>query len=153
MYFKGIYQIYIISQCIANAQTLETGTKKYNGQAVGWTGLKRQGYLGEWCWLLRAAGLVFTESPADTGIISSHWFTFCLQPTFPSTFLHWWKSHPSLFLPLLLWLKCWSETVNYVSDRGGDRCYLLCPSLQKIQNHLVSVVLRGEVYVPYAIIG
>lgn len=153
IYFMGTYQMYVVSQCIANAQTV--GDRHTE---VPWTGSlldrpESSACLGERCWLLRAAGLGVTESPADTGVILSHWFTFCLQATFPSPFLHWWKSDPPFLLPPSLWPKGWSETVNRLSGGGGDRCYLPCPGPQGTQNHPVSVALLGEVRAQYSIIG
>lgn len=137
VYCVGRYQVDISSQCIPNAQTPRgSSTRTYNGQGVYWTGPKSQECPGEWCWLWRAAGLLFHESPADTRVLGSHRTTFCLQPPLPSLFPHWGNSHPPFILPVPLWLQGWSETVNHLSSRGVDRCHLLWPGPQGARDHL-----------------
>lgn len=84
VYCVGRYQVDISSQCIPNAQTPRgSSTRTYSGQGVYWTGPKPQECPGEWCWLWRAAGLLFHKSPADTCVLGSHRATFCLQPPLP----------------------------------------------------------------------
>lgn len=94
----GSYQMCVISQGIPNSDTKGTGTQKYKGQGVYWTGPKPQGCPGEWCWLLRAGGLLFGEGPADTGIVLSYWFTFLFAIYFPLPISRVRKKQ-SLFLP------------------------------------------------------
>lgn len=91
---------------------------------------KASGVSGERCWLWRAAGWLFHESPAATGVLGSHRFTFCLQPPLPSLFPHWANSHAPFFPPVPLWLQGWSEAVNHLSSRSVAGCHLLWPGPQ-----------------------
>lgn len=72
VYFTGIHQMYIMSQCAPHARTSREQAHKCR---CYWAGPKPQGCPGERCWLLRAAGLVLDEGPADTGLVLCHWFT------------------------------------------------------------------------------
>lgn len=133
------------------------GTQKYNGQGVYRTGPKPQTCPGERCWLLRAAGLLFDQGPADTGIVSTYWFTLLFAIYIPlpistlegktvllSPFQYRWWLWTSLsnrcwqVLPALTWPPGGPES------HSGERCMCNTQSLVLIVKALLKWTKLSE---------